>query len=217
MPCTPTATNASRTSSSLNGLITAMTSFMNLLPECLPTLSARWRKIKRLISPSHGSPGLAPEHCSTTPPLTKEAALPQQPLLSHGGNERSVPGKNETTGKAARTREIRAVMGVEQPFVCSKRAVKPKRVIEACRHQALFEHGAPMRDQRRIEQQHVGCVGENALMNCGLIWKRRRCPDPDVEAPILDFFSEIAIELHGPPFDWPFAFVIAPHRIGHQR
>jgi hypothetical protein len=54
-------------------------------------------------------------------------------------------------------------------------------------------------------------------MDCGLIRKLRGGPDPDMEAAVLDLFPEITVELHRPPLDRPLAFVIAPHRIGHQR
>ena len=85
-------------------------------------------------------------------------------------------------------------MSIEQPFVGAKRAVKPERVVEACGHERLFEHGAPVGNQRGIEQQHVGCIGEHALMDCGLIRKLRGGPDPDMEAAVLDLFPEIAVE-----------------------
>src|SRR3982751_6750836 len=54
-------------------------------------------------------------------------------------------------------------------------------------------------------------------MDGGLIGKPASRANPDMKAAILDFLAEITIEFDGPPLYRPFAFVIAPHRVRHQR
>ena len=63
--------------------------------------------------------------------LAKAPAFAQQALLGHGGHQRAVAGEDETAGEAAGPGKIGAVVGVEQPVVGAKRAVKPERVVEA--------------------------------------------------------------------------------------
>src|SRR5712692_9179430 len=66
MPCTPMADRASRTSSSLNGLMIAVTSFMNVLPvwvvmvfEALELVEALQRDGRHGLA---GRVGVVPEH-----------------------------------------------------------------------------------------------------------------------------------------------------------
>src|SRR5258708_29813312 len=71
MPCTPMADRASRTSSSLNGLMIAVTSFMELLPpsklglsgfERLELVQALQRERHQALAPAERSPEFR-KHC----------------------------------------------------------------------------------------------------------------------------------------------------------
>src|SRR5712692_9387391 len=252
MPCTPTATRASRTSSSLNGLMMAMTNFMNLshgAPAAdrgsistfgyMPASAGRWSaaagrtisalrpKIKRenrLFNGRSAPPwpdqdsdtvlNAAPEIGRGSSP---RAPLPQQSLLRDRSHQRPVPRKDQAARKAARARKVGTVLGVQQPLVGAERPVKPERVIEARRHDGLVEHAAAVRDQRGIEQHHVGRVSEHALVDRRLVREAPGGADPNVEVAIVELLAEVAIEFDRPQLDRPLALVIAPHRIRHHR
>src|SRR5436190_24197100 len=239
MPCTPTATNASRTSSSLNGLMMAMTSFMTLSCTAVPrdarmheaawssllasrhTISALWPKIKpiRLSVGDFAGSGQREAWRANQPgnafaASCTDPAFPQQPLLSHRSNQRPVAREDKTTREAARAREVGTVLTIEQPVVSAKRSMKPQRMIEARGHDGLFEHRTAVRDQRRIEQHHVRSVGKHALVDGRLVRERASSTDPDVEATAVYFFPEIPIEVDRSQLDRALPLIIAADRIG---
>ena len=183
MPCTPTAISASRTSSSLNGLMMAMTSFMDRPVRRVAARSAPHDigSAERKLS---GIGNRWATSFTVGKPVSSAAIVCD--LQATGCRSRSSPSwATEATSVPSRAKmsprekprepaQVGAVLRIEQPFVGAERTVKPERVVEARRHDGLFEHGAAVRDQRRIEQHHVGRIGEHALMDRGLVRQLRR-------------------------------------------
>src|SRR5262245_464906 len=143
--------------------------------------------------------------------------LADQAFLRHGGNQHPVTAEYKSTRVAARAVQVRGILCVKQPIVGAKRTMEPKRVIEARGHEFISEKGAAVRRERGIEQHHVGCIGEHALMDRGQIRQLSGGADPDIELSAGILLSEIAIELDRPKFDRSLALVIPPHRIRHHR
>src|SRR5215471_12598090 len=94
----PSSPIASRTSSSLNGLMMAMTSFMAIVPtgRSLPWrgTTARWRRIAH-------DPAAQIKVKSQVGRSAPLPALAQQALLRDGGDERAVAGKDQPACQAA--------------------------------------------------------------------------------------------------------------------
>ena len=92
--------------------------------------------------------------------------------------------------------------------------MQPQRMIQAGSHELLFEQRPAVRRKRSIEEHHVGCVGQHALMNGRQIGQFAGRADPDVELPAGNFLAEIAFEFDRAQFDRSLAFIIASDRIG---
>src|SRR5580704_11127393 len=60
-----------------------------------------------------------------------------QAFLGDGRDQRTVAGKDQTAGKAARAVQIGRVLRVEQPVIGAERPVQPQRMIETRRHEFL--------------------------------------------------------------------------------
>src|SRR5262249_16326021 len=133
MPCTPMETSLSRTSSSLNGLMTAMTSFMTL------SLTSCGLRRDDARCPGGEARHNTKNSADSLPEGRDLPTSPQQAFLADRGDKRAVARENETAGEAARAGKIGAVLGEEEPRVGTKRTVKPQRVIEACGHDLLLE------------------------------------------------------------------------------
>src|SRR5579863_8463772 len=156
--------------------MTAMTSFMggarsldNVENQC----SYYWRHGQGLSAPAAETAGgrLNAVHNpqERIPSSRFRLPLPQQALLRHRGDQSPIASEDLTPGEAARATEIGAVFRIQQPLVGAERPMKPQRVVEACRHNVLIEHGFAERHEGSVEQSHVGGIGENALMDRRLV------------------------------------------------
>ena len=96
-------------------------------------------------------------------PMTVQ--LSEQAFLGDRCPQPAVACEDQAPGKAAGTGQARAVLSVEQPLVGAERTVEPHRVIEARGHDVVTENRAAVRDERGIEQGHVGSIGQHALMD----------------------------------------------------
>ena len=65
-------------------------------------------------------------------------------------------------------------------------------LLQQALHDVLGEDRAAVGAQGRIQQRHVGGVGEHALVDRRLVRQRTGGPDPDIEAPVLELLAEIA-------------------------
>lgn len=92
-----------------------------------------------------------------------------QAFLHHRGDESPVLCIDEASIETAGAGRRRSVLDEEQPFVCTKRLVEPDRMIEARGLEFWIHPGNRVRQQTGIEQMHVRCVGEYALMKPGII------------------------------------------------
>src|SRR5438445_11786245 len=114
MPMWP---SASRTSSSLNGLMMAITSFMD-------RVSQDWRRQPagyRVSTAKLTGPERLRFHAYHPP-------LAQQPLLGDRGHERAVARKDQAARETASAAEIGAILRIEQPIVGAERPVEPERM-----------------------------------------------------------------------------------------
>src|ERR1700679_2698942 len=91
-------------------------------------------------------------------------SLPQRAFLRDRGHQRAVLLVDHAAGQGAAVLRARRILRIKQPFVGAERAMKPHRVIEAGRHQALVEQGAAVTRHRRIEQREVRRIGQRAHM-----------------------------------------------------
>ena len=123
-------------------------------------------------------------------------AQPHQPLLRDRGDEGTVAREDQTPRKTAGSREIGAVLGVEQPIVSPERTVEPQRMIQARAHKIRLKQRAAVRHQGGIEQRHVGRIGEHALVDCRIIRQGAGGPDPDMESAIVELLAQIARDFH---------------------
>src|SRR5690606_37626548 len=150
------------------------------------SLKKTYRQIDRKLSGSI-APNLCIQHklCAETPfPGCPGSflALADQPFLGDRSDEPAVARVDQAARKTERAFRVRRVLGVEQPRVGAKRAMKPERMIDAGALDRLFKHGAAMRDQRRVEQHQVGGISEHALMNCRVVGELLSRAHPDIEA-----------------------------------
>ncbi len=73
--------------------------------------------------------------------------MSDEALLSNGGNQLALACKNRASGKAASATGKGAILGVEQPIIGAKGAVKPERVVKACGLHFTLEDRSTMRNQ----------------------------------------------------------------------
>src|SRR5215471_8569325 len=143
--------------------------------------------------------------------------LAHQAFLRHRGDQHPVTGEYKSARVAARAVQVRRILCVKQPIVGTKRTMEPERMIEARSHEFISEKSAAVRRERGIEQHHVGCIGEHALMDGRQVRQLSSGADPDIELSAGILLTEIAIELDRSKFYRSLALIIAPHRIGHHR
>src|SRR5438045_3967622 len=112
----PRSPIASRTSSSLNGLMMAMTSFME---SCRPRGRSPAAGLAAPLAPNcarSGGPDQAQMDArARAEPLggsTHRPALPDQSLLRDRGDQRAVAGEDQPARQSARAGKIGAVLGV---------------------------------------------------------------------------------------------------------
>src|SRR5262249_26553534 len=143
---------------------------------------------------------------SRPPPSLRSSFAPfaNEPFLGHRRDQSTVALEDKSARKSARPGSTRTVLRVEQPFVGPERPMKPKRMIEARSHDAPVENGAAVRDQRRVEQHHVGRIGQHTLVDCRIVRQRTGGPDPDMKARIFGWLAEITFKLDRTQFDRSF-------------
>src|SRR4029077_11854289 len=144
-------------------------------------------------------------------------SLPHQAFLGNRGNKRSVAFKYKSARIAARAMQTRRILRVKQPIIGAERPVKPQRMIQAGSHELLFEQRASVRGERRVEQHHIGGVGQYALMNRREVGQFSGGANPDVELSAGNLLAEITLEFHRSQLDRALALVITPDRIRHHR
>src|ERR1700722_9780369 len=219
MPWTPISVSAWRTSSSLKGLIMATTSFM-----VRPSFSQRfgrtrldWHRTSLASFYAIGTKSLQTQpknDCgvsialvrggivrkilaffTSTGASTRSFPLAQRAFLRHRGHQGAVLLEDHAARQPAAALRARRILGIKQPFVGAERAVKPHRVIEARRHHALVEQSAAVARHRRIEQREIRRIGQRAHMQRRIVRQFRGGADPDMDAAVVDPFTEIAPEL----------------------
>jgi hypothetical protein len=123
-------------------------------------------------------------------------ALAQRAFLCDRGHQRAVLLENQAARQAASVLCARRILSVEHPFVGAERAMEPHRMVEARRHDVLFEQrpAVPCRD--RIQQRHVGRIGQRALVDRRVVRQFRVDANPEMDAAAGSLGAEIALELH---------------------
>src|ERR1051326_825065 len=125
----PRSPMASRTSSSLNGLMIAMTSFMEFVPtgRSLPRrgILPAWPDCARSDGRDQAQTMIEVKRpCSTARP-----ALADQAFLRDRGDEGAVAGEDQPPRQPAGAGQMRAVLGEQQPVVGSERPVEPQGMV----------------------------------------------------------------------------------------
>src|SRR6516165_9680731 len=155
MPSIPIASRASRTSSSLNGLMMAVTNFI-VFPGLRRDTALRCARSASVCCPRINSLSCSARAASSGP---MTAPLSQQPLLGDRRYQRAVACEDQAPRKTAGTGQARAVLRIEQPFIGAERTMEPHRMIEARGHDVVTENSAAVGDQRGVEQSHIGSIG----------------------------------------------------------
>src|SRR4249920_1570011 len=159
-----------------------------------------------------GSPQPNASLCTSSfPPLA------HQTFLRHRGDQRPIALEYKPARVTARAVQVGRILRVKQPIVGAEWPVQPQRMIKTGSYEFLFEQCAPVWRQRGIEQHHIGCVCQYALMDGRKIRQLAGGANPDVELSAGNLLSEISLEFDRPQFDRPLALVIAPDRIRHHR
>src|SRR5262249_45941066 len=163
MPCRPSSVRAWRTSSSLNGLMIAITSFIFRTPPCLRLpLGARVkpranstgrRQVPGFDESFSGAPGVRGDRARQVStknrqksPIAqklaclRDSSLPDQALLCRGGHKLPVTGEQHAPAKGTAGAGNWAALGIKQPAVGAEFPVEPNRVVEARKHQIGIEH-----------------------------------------------------------------------------
>ena len=73
--------------------------------------------------------------------------MPNETFLCNGRNQLALARKNRTSCKAAGAACKGTVLCIEQPFIRAEGAVKPERMIKACRLHFALKDGSAMGDQ----------------------------------------------------------------------
>src|SRR5688500_9121968 len=125
--------------------------------------------------------------------LPRRLSQADEAFLCHGGYQLPRLAEDQAAGKAPPAAQVGAVLRIEQPFVGAERPMNPQRVIETRGHNLLLEYRVAMRHQGGVEQGHVARISQYAAVDRGIVRQLPGSADPDIEARIIKFLSEVAL------------------------